>query len=114
MSKEPFYRESEESWAERHRRVVLLPGQEICDCGAVTEPDERHKCAHCGHKGCEHCMRLADDTGHPEINDTWVCDEDECEIGYLEELARYDEQEHRKYQDFIARQVEAVRLRKAG
>jgi len=68
MSHQPFYRESEESWAERQRRVTLLPGQEICDCGQIIELDERHQCANCGHQGCVHCMHWAEDTGDAELD----------------------------------------------
>jgi hypothetical protein len=58
-------------------------------------------------------MRLADDTGDAELNDDWVCG-DECELERLESLAAANEQDHRNYQDFIAKRIEAVRLRKAG
>jgi len=103
---------AESCYGDEQRERHLEPGQEICDCGAVTESDERHRCAHCGHKGCIQCMRVADDTGNPETNETWVCNEEECEIGYLEELAKSEERSHVTYQDFIARQIDAVRHRK--
>ncbi len=113
MSHESFYRESEESWAERHRGVRLLPGQEICDCGHITEPDQRHPCAHCGHQGCVHCLHWVDDTGETEVEGDWVCG-DECEIEWLQLLAQGEERSHRLYQDWMAQRIQAVRLRKTG
>ncbi len=113
MSHQPFYRESEESWAERQRRIILLPGQEICDCGGITEPEERHRCVHCGHQGCVHCMHWADDTGDAELEGDWVCS-DECEIEWLQSLAQSEDRSHRLYQDWMAKRIQAVRLKKTG
>lgn len=113
MSHQPFYRESEESWAERQRRIILAPGQEVCECGEVIEPDERHKCANCGQEGCVHCMRWVDDTEDPQLEGDWVCGDD-CEIEWLRFLAQSEQRLHVLYQDWIAKRIQAVRLRKAG
>jgi hypothetical protein len=121
MSHQPFYRESDQSWAERQRRIILLPGQEICDCGQVIEPDQRHSCVHCGYQGCVHCgyqgcvhcLHWADDTGDADLDGDWVCT-DECEIEWLQSLARSEDRSHRLYQDWMAKRIQAVRLRKTG
>jgi hypothetical protein len=113
MSHQSFYRESEESCAERQKRVILLPGQEICDCGEIAESDERHQCANCGHQGCIYCMQWVDDTGDAELEGDWVCGDD-CEIEWLESLARSEDRSHRLYQDWMAKRIQAVRLRKTG
>ncbi len=113
MSDQPVYRECEESWAERQRRIILLPGQEICDCGQITELDERHQCANCGHQGCVHCMHWAEDTGEADLDGDWVCGDD-CEIEWLQSLAQSEERSHRLYQDWMVKRIQAVRLRKAG
>ncbi len=113
MSHEPFYRESDLSWAEGPRGVRLLPGQEICACGQITAPDQRHQCAHCGQRGCVHCLHWVEDTGEADLEGDWVCS-DECEIEWLQSLAQREERSHRLYQDWIAQRIRAVRWRKAG
>ena len=101
-------------WAERLRNSATLePGREQCDCGAAVDADERHRCVNCGHPGCAHCLRLADDTGDAALNDEWIYGAD-CEIEWLEALARNEERAHQSYQDWIGRQIETVRARKKG
>ncbi len=113
MSQEPCYRESDESWAERQKQVILLPGQTICDCGKIIEREERHECVHCGREGCVHCMHWVDETGEADLEGEWVCDE-ECEIEWLQSLARSEDRSHRLYQDWMAQRIKAVRWKKTG
>ena len=111
MSHQPYYRESEESSAENDRRTILLPGQEICDCGEVIELEERRKCIHCGYRGCVHCMHWVEDTGEAEVDGDWVCGE-ECEVEWLQSLAQSEDRSHRLYQDWMAKRIRATRSSK--
>ena len=110
MSHEPYMPGilSEESWAERQR-----PGGNICDCGRLVAPDERHQCACCDAPGCSQCMRTINDTGAEDLNNTWICDEVECAVGWLEELGQSAERTHADYQAWLGRRIEEERKRGA-
>ena len=100
---------AESCWGDEQRELHLLPGQILCDCGEVVEPDERRECAHCGHKGCVHCLQRTSD---PD-GDEYVCG-DECEVAWYEEIQRSAQATCKMIQDEYGKLIEAVRLRKAG
>ena len=54
-----------------------------------------------------------DDTGDAELDGDWVCG-DECEIEWLQSLAQGEDRSHRLYQDWMAKRIQAVRLKKTG
>lgn len=107
-----YGRESEESWAERQKQTAPLPGQEICDCGHVTEREERQRCANCGAHGCIHCMTVIDGEDS-DLNDEYVCGPT-CEQEYWEGMAKFEEVGHTKLQDYYAKKIEQARKRQVA
>ena len=83
--------------------------------GPVLRAQKIRTCygANCGCQGCVHCRHRVDDTGDAELDGDWVCG-DECEIEWLQSLAQGEDRSHRLYQDWMAKRIQAVRLKKTG